>query len=247
MPDRIERLSLLAQALVASPDWNDLARLMVLRLFDSWGCTSALFYLPAADGSLSLDTAFGVADEAGASLKALPRSAGSPVHAAMHSDEIVWLPDPVDVTEAVGGTALDLAGTQSMVVLPVTRLGIPERVLVLTFNEPLPANPASGPFISAVKSLLELHGGGEWAPKTGHASAAPARPTSSDAVELSPRQLRILGLLAREKTNRWIAAELGFSESTIRQETLRLYRALGVNSRSDAVKVAQGIGLITAE
>ena len=247
MPDRIERLSLLAQALGANPDWPDLSRLLVLRLFDSWGCTTALFYLPAVDGSLVLDASFGCPEEGLAALKTLPRSAGSPVHAAVHSDEIVWLPDPVDVAESVGGTPLALAGTESIVVLPITRLGIPERVLVLLFDVPLPANPASGPFISAVKSLLELHGGGEWSPKAGPAAPTQARPTSAEAVELSARQLRILGLLARGKTNRWIAAELGFSESTIRQETLRLYRALGVNSRSDAVKVAQGLGIIAAE
>lgn len=246
-PDRIERLSLLAQALVSNPDWSDLSRLMVLRIFDSWGCTGALLYAPALNGSLSLEASFGFPDDLVAQLRIISRETECPLRPAMHSDEVVWMPDPVDVREATGEIPLAMPGTESMVVLPVTRLGIPERALVLTFSRPLPANPASGPFVMAVKSLLELHGGsGDWATRSATPGpyATTAHPTSSDEVDLSPRQERILRLLAQEKTNRWIASELGFSESTIRQETLRLYRALGVNSRTDAVRVAQFIGLI---
>ncbi len=248
VPDRIERLSLLAQALGSSPDWAELSRLMVLRIFDGWGCTGAVLFGPASNGTLSLEASFGYPDDLVAGLHAIPRDIDSPLRVAMHSDEVIWLPDPVDVKESSGDLPLAPAGTESMIVLPVTRLGIPEHVLALAFSEPLPANPASGPFVMAVKSLLELHGGAaEWAVRpngvTGHAAPA-AHPTSPEDVDLTARQERILRLLAQEKTNRWIASELGFSESTIRQETLRLYRALGVNSRSDAVRVAQFIGII---
>ena len=248
MPDRIERLSLLAQALVSNPNWNDLARLIVLRLFDSWGCTAAALFVPASNGSLALEASYGYGDEALAALRVISRDVDSVLTPAMRGDEVIWLPDPIDVSGAAGDLALGLAGCQAMVVVPISRLGIPERALVLSFTEPLPANPASEPFVVAVKSLLELTGSGNETSSHGTgnsgASTPVGHPTSAADVDLSQRQQRILTLLALEKTNRSIAAELGFSESTIRQETLRLYRTLGVNSRSDAVRVARAIGLL---
>jgi DNA-binding NarL/FixJ family response regulator len=41
-----------------------------------------------------------------------------------------------------------------------------------------------------------------------------------------------------------IARELMLSESTIRQETIRIYRALGVHNRTEASKKGRALGLI---
>ena len=57
--------------------------------------------------------------------------------------------------------------------------------------------------------------------------------------ELTVRQQVILGLLKAEKTNATIATELGNSESLIRQETIIIYRKLGVNGRRDLIPEMQ--------
>ena len=51
---------------------------------------------------------------------------------------------------------------------------------------------------------------------------------------LSRRQNKILDLIKEKLTNREIGEELGYSESTIRQETMRIYRILGVGNRRGA-------------
>lgn len=61
---------------------------------------------------------------------------------------------------------------------------------------------------------------------------------------LSSRQLRILELMANQQINAEIARELMMSESTIRQESVKIYRALGVSDRSSAVKRALEFGLL---
>ena len=61
---------------------------------------------------------------------------------------------------------------------------------------------------------------------------------------LTDRQLIVLRLMAEGKTNAQIAQELILSESTIRQETVRIYRALGVSARADASKRAKHLGII---
>ncbi len=70
-------------------------------------------------------------------------------------------------------------------------------------------------------------------------------PLNDDApAAITQRQRRVLELMAQGMTNGQIARALAFSESTIRQETMAIYRALDVSGRVDAVKVAGEQGLI---
>jgi DNA-binding CsgD family transcriptional regulator len=64
--------------------------------------------------------------------------------------------------------------------------------------------------------------------------------TSRDAGSgpLSQRQILILRGMVEGKTNHELATELGFSVSTIRHETMRIYQALSVSDRKEAAKKA---------
>lgn len=62
--------------------------------------------------------------------------------------------------------------------------------------------------------------------------------------ELSDRQLQIVHMMASGKTNGAIARELAFSESTVRHETMAIYRALGVSGRDAAVSRSLEWGLL---
>lgn len=64
------------------------------------------------------------------------------------------------------------------------------------------------------------------------------------AAALSERELEVLRLIALGRTNAQIAKELAYSESTIKQDTIRIFRVLGVKSRKDAVLAAKTLGLI---
>ena len=58
---------------------------------------------------------------------------------------------------------------------------------------------------------------------------------------LTSRQLEILTLISNNYTNHDIAEELGYSDSTIRHETMKIYEILKVTGRKEAV--AKGIAL----
>jgi DNA-binding CsgD family transcriptional regulator len=62
--------------------------------------------------------------------------------------------------------------------------------------------------------------------------------------QLTPRQISILGGMVEGKTNHELATELGFSVSTIRHETMRIYQALAVSDRKEAAKKALALALI---
>ena len=62
--------------------------------------------------------------------------------------------------------------------------------------------------------------------------------------DLTTRQLNILTHIETGLVNLEIAKILMLSESTIRQETVKIYRALGVGNRQEAVKKAKALGLL---
>lgn len=62
--------------------------------------------------------------------------------------------------------------------------------------------------------------------------------------DLTSRQIEILGFMAEGLVNSEIASKLMLSESTIRQETVRIYRALGVPNRAEAARQGRTLGLI---
>jgi DNA-binding CsgD family transcriptional regulator len=60
--------------------------------------------------------------------------------------------------------------------------------------------------------------------------------TNSEGI-LTERQELILKLMAEGRTNHDIADVLGYSESLIRQETIRIYAILGCSGRAEAAKI----------
>jgi DNA-binding NarL/FixJ family response regulator len=62
--------------------------------------------------------------------------------------------------------------------------------------------------------------------------------------ELSLRELALLKLIARGLENKEIAAELSMAEQTVKNSASRIYQKLGVDGRSEARKLALGLGLI---
>ena len=63
-------------------------------------------------------------------------------------------------------------------------------------------------------------------------------------TQLSQRQIQILRGMVEGKTNHELATELGFSVSTVRHETMRIYQALGVSDRKEAAKKALMLSLV---
>ena len=63
-------------------------------------------------------------------------------------------------------------------------------------------------------------------------------------LQFSARQLQIINGFVEGKTNHELAEDLGFSVSTIRHETMEIYRTLGASDRKEAAKIAQDKSII---
>ncbi len=66
-------------------------------------------------------------------------------------------------------------------------------------------------------------------------------------VQLTPREMATLRLMADGKTNKEIASELEISDRTVKTHLGHLFEKLGVTSRTEAVKVATRRGLVRLE
>ena len=62
---------------------------------------------------------------------------------------------------------------------------------------------------------------------------------SAPPPHLTPRQVEVLRLLEQGRSTKQIAAELHLSPETVRNHIRRLFQALGVNSRLEAVAAAR--------
>jgi ATP/maltotriose-dependent transcriptional regulator MalT len=94
---------------------------------------------------------------------------------------------------------------------------------------------------AAAPAVLDLLRG---AIPNGHTQPPPPVPRVSILEQLTQRELTILGYLASHLTFPEIAGELCISRHTVKTHVARIYRKLGVASRSGAVNAARGNGLL---
>ena len=66
-------------------------------------------------------------------------------------------------------------------------------------------------------------------------------------VELTSRQLQILGLLCQGHSNKEIGLRLGLAVVTVKMHVSSIFRSLGVVNRTQAVLAARGIGLVPTD
>jgi DNA-binding CsgD family transcriptional regulator len=82
-------------------------------------------------------------------------------------------------------------------------------------------------------------------PTSDRGASARPRIARQRVGELTGRQRRVLHLMAQGMTNSQIARVIAFSESTVRQDTIAIYRILSVKGRAEAIARGRMQGLIT--
>ncbi len=91
-----------------------------------------------------------------------------------------------------------------------------------------------------VNAVRKVYGGGRYLPPPMSEALAARTPDSS----LSARERQVLGLVAKGKSNKEIASELGITEATVKCHVSVILMRLNASDRTQAVVTALQRGLI---
>jgi DNA-binding CsgD family transcriptional regulator len=137
-----------------------------------------------------------------------------------------------------------LAGKEAAhVALPLAKSSVPVGAMLLVMAPEVGRPPVSEP----VAHLLSKVGAFFIEVRPRHSLQARALGIGQNQrpEQLSTRQIQIVQYIGSGLTNSQIGKELLLSESTIRQETIKIYKSLGVSGRDQAVIAAKKIGLVS--
>lgn len=129
---------------------------------------------------------------------------------------------------------------EPLLAIPATYNRVPNACLVAVLNQ-----PSLGEALN--EELLEIFSQAigffiSMSPDSG--ITVSSRRSSTRSRTLTTRQVTILHMMADSLTNAAIARELLVSESTIRQETVKIFRELNVTGRTAAVTRARELNLL---
>jgi DNA-binding NarL/FixJ family response regulator len=108
--------------------------------------------------------------------------------------------------------------------------------------------PKSSPSPAILHALNLVLSGGMYVPPLVNQpppadAPPPARPVTKPGISLTTRQTEVLHYLLQGMPNKAIARSLNFSEGTVKIHMAAIFRALGVNNRTEAVIAARRAGL----
>lgn len=216
---------------------QDLTKYLTLKTFHIYGAYSVYVYKLNGDAHLELLDNFGQNDEINTGWRTIPLSHNLPATDSVKEDRMVWLSDHQDWEEFYPHLLEypDSSELKTLVNYPLHITSAPIGVLGVMCNKENKATPEDNSFISIVSGLLSLH-----ISKQQNRTAQ----LEERGAYLTKRQITIIEMMSQQMTNMQIARELGYSESTVRHETMRIYEILQANGRREAVVLARKLGLI---
>ena len=133
---------------------------------------------------------------------------------------------------------------KGVLAIPLLKDSVPVGAIALVLDAEVKGVPISENLIPVLGKLgtycLNAFSGASGRASGSYSSLA----REANGEDLTSRQIKILELMSEGLVNVEIARELMLSESTIRQETVRIYRALGVPNRGEAAKKGRALGII---
>ena len=131
-------------------------------------------------------------------------------------------------------------GAKSFIVFPIEKAGTPVAALGIFSRDIIQPNSEIESFLTAVGSVFSMYLFSQ-ASNVHKAQEPRGKRTNSDignaARELTERQIQILRLISEDRTNLAVSELLGYSESTIRQELIKIFTKLNCTNRNEAIQI----------
>ena len=217
------------------PSYEDIARALATEYLSEFSIQGIRFGRLNSDDSIVVLGQFGYPDADLYRNRSIPSAEWRSINS----------PDTVLINN---GTQGEFTPNDRMYVSCLRDRGVIQGYLIVEFKNPV-AHSDKGRTAEAVEDLcvpialyLSFQNRGSSSLPSGTVILNDSR--DAGAGQLSARQLSILRGMVEGKTNHELATEMGFSVSTIRHETMRIYQALAVSDRKEAAKKALTLSLI---
>jgi DNA-binding CsgD family transcriptional regulator len=174
--------------------------------------------------------------------KTTPIFAKYPITDAMRTRKTTWintLPDWGDEYPLL--KPIEFPGKEkSFICMAIEKCGTPVAVVGIFAAPVIEVDGEIDAFLGTIANILSLylydeHDRSEKSDIRSGNSAAMKK--VKDDEKLTERQMLILKMISENRTNILISELLGYSESTIRQETIKIYAKLGCNGREEATRI----------
>lgn len=228
-----------------------LARELLLTFLQAFSARSTHIAVLRANACVEVVSGFGVDPWASRDEQIVNLWDDVPSAVAMRNRRTVVAVNRGDFQEMFPSLMDRCVPTRSLVAVPLCTSLTTIGAWCVSFESPDYVKEAIGP-METTADVLALYFSGRYTRFDAGGSlegepTSPAdteQPTAVDSLELSDRQVTVLRLLAGGFTYDQIARRIGFSNSTVRMELLKMYRMFGVTSRLDAVTKAVSLGLV---
>lgn len=217
------------------PTSDDIARSLATDYLHEFSASGVRFSRLLADDSIIILGQFGFEDAAMWAGRIIPSSE--------------WQERDVELARVLKGESKENWCNDSTVYIQTLRdHGVTQGHLMVTFRKSVKEGDKNraAEIIQDLCIPLSLYLSFQSRGQAGNPISLNAKKDKGDvgASDLTARQLSILRGMVEGKTNHEIATEMGYSVSTIRHETMRIYQALEASDRHEAAKKALMLSLI---
>jgi DNA-binding CsgD family transcriptional regulator len=217
-----------------NPGIEALCQFIVLRTFKHLGASSLFVSQLGSDAKIRTIGSFGLSEEMKQSWEVISIDDKLPVSDCIRTNQLYWLANNEDWLRDyphLKKIQLD-EETKTFIALPIKIKSSPMSMLGMTLHRQYLPNPIEITYLITVGGIFALQ------LSTELLSAHNGLQSNEEKAfnYLSRRQREILDRMADGLTNSEIATQLSFSDSTIRQETMRIYEIFQVAGRSEAVR-----------
>lgn len=216
---------------------------LTLRTFEDVGCTGVLLADIRNDGILEVTSKYGLpTDFFDSHPRAVNLTDHMPMADSISRRETIWittLPSWGDGYEKLSNLNYPYQD-KTFICWPIEQSGKPCASIGIFCKDEVNPDVELDSFLKAVSNALSLYFFRPHKKEKIFRIASRRknrRENGSNHSELTERQLVILKMISEASTNIAIAQALGYSESTIRQETMKIYSKLGCMGRAEAATI----------
>lgn len=219
--------------IAGEPTGEEIAKHLVLKTFAELSPIALYIAELTDDGYLSPIAGFGFEKVALATWGRFPLSMHIPISESVRSDSCILIESVEEffrrypIVKEMENVGIDWT---SAIAWPMLPFGVGFAV----FDKGVSIDPEFESFLRLIGSITSLH--------LEHSHSLKVVPefrrgkaAKNGAKDLTSRQKVIYEFLAKGSTNNEISQQIGYSESLVRQETIEIYRILGVSGRKELI------------